>query len=119
MASLLFFHFGGLSRRTGAVPLRPESTEMGASLGGFRFGLFSLSPSGETLLLTSIVRTRLQFIVFARVAVEENDFLRVFGLRHVVWTSGIALAARAFWTHDAEAPASSDASASIYNREFR
>jgi hypothetical protein len=35
-------------------------------------------------------------------------------IRHGVWTSGIALAARAFWTGDAEAPASSDASAPSY-----
>src|SRR6266851_4812614 len=36
-------------------------------------------------------------------------------VRHGVWTSGIALAARAFWTRDAEAPASSVASASSYS----
>src|ERR1700687_2621600 len=42
--------------------------------------------------------------------------LRIFGLRHGVVTSEIALTARAFWTRDAEAPASSDASASCYRR---
>ena len=68
----------------------------------------------KTLLLRSIVRTRFQFIVLALVAVEENDLLRMFRLRHGVWTSGRALAARAFWTGDAEAPASSGASASCY-----
>src|SRR5260370_10120855 len=60
------------------------------------------------------MRTGFQFIVLTLVAIEENDLLRIFGLRHGVLTSGKALAARAFWTGDAEAPASSDASASCY-----
>jgi hypothetical protein len=85
---------------------------MNASLGGFRLRFFGLSPSREPLLLASEMRTCFQFVVFAGVAVEVNDFLRMFGLRHGVATSGIALAARAFWTGDAEASASSVASAS-------
>jgi hypothetical protein len=42
--------------------------------------------SRESLLLRAIVRTRFQFVVFAGVAVEENDLLRglVLGLRHSV-----------------------------------
>jgi hypothetical protein len=90
------------------------ATEMNVSLGRFRLHLFGLAPSCETLLLRSVVRTRFQFVVLTLVAVEENDLLRVFGLRHGVVTSGIALTARAFWRRDAEAPASSDASASCY-----
>jgi hypothetical protein len=60
------------------------------------------------------VRTRFQFIVLTLVAIEMENRLRVFRLRHGVVTSGIALAAPAFWTRDAEASASSDASASCY-----
>jgi hypothetical protein len=53
-------------------------------------------------------------IFSARPTIEHDDLLRVSALRHGVWTSGIALAAGAFWTRDAEAPASSNASASCY-----
>src|SRR6266851_9618581 len=56
----------------------------------------------------------LEMIFSARPTVEHHDFLSVSALRHGASTSGIALAARAFWTRDAEAPASSDASASCY-----
>jgi hypothetical protein len=84
------------------------------SHGGLFFGFFGLAPSREACFLAAIVRAGFQFVVFAGVAVEVNDFLRMFGLRHGVWTSGKALAARAFWTGDAEAAASSVASASCY-----
>src|SRR5216683_2258727 len=87
---------------------------MCGSFSSFCFYCLGFASSCEALLLRSIVRTRFQFVVLTLVAVEENDLLRIFGLRHGVWTSEIALAARAFWTHDAEAPASSDASASCY-----
>src|SRR5229473_3866544 len=63
---------------------------MNASLGSFRLCLFGLPPSCEALLLRSVMRTGFQFIVLTLVAVEENDLLCVFGLRHGVWTSGIA-----------------------------
>src|ERR1700680_355911 len=89
---------------------------MNASLDNFRLCLFGLTPSREPRLLASVVWTRFQFIGLAGVAVEENDLLRMLRFRHGVWTSGIALAARAFWMRDAEASASSDASASCYRR---
>jgi hypothetical protein len=63
------------------------------------------------------VGTRFQFIVFARTAVEHDYFLRVLGLclRHTASISGIAGSSEpAFWSRDAEASASSDASASYY-----
>ena len=55
---------------------------------------FRLAPSGEALLLVPIVRARFQFVVLTGVAVEENDLLRIFGLRHGVLTSEKALVAR-------------------------
>src|ERR1700731_3412523 len=82
-----------------------------------RFCIFGFAPSGEPLLLRSVVRTRFQFIVFALVAVEEQNLLRglVLGLRHSVSLSEISGSIEpACWTRDAEASASSDASASCY-----
>ena len=38
---------------------------------------FSLPPSSEALLLSAVVRTRVQFIVLTGVAVEVKDFLSV------------------------------------------
>jgi hypothetical protein len=77
---------------------------------------FGLAPRCELALLCSEMATRFQLVVFAGVAVEVNDCLLGFDdLRHGVVTSGKALAARAFWTGDAEAPASSVASASSYS----
>jgi hypothetical protein len=77
---------------------------------------FGLAPSREARLLASEMRIGFQFVVLTGVTVEENDLLRWFvsGLRHGVLTSGTALAALAFWTRDAKAPASSDASAPSY-----
>jgi hypothetical protein len=57
----------------------------------------------------------LEVIFCARAAEEHDDLLRVSALRHGVLTLGKALAAPAFWTHDAGASASSDASASCYS----
>src|SRR6266849_1684594 len=109
-------HLGCCFRRLVVVRRTPSgSVGMNASFAAFRLCLFGFAPSRKALLLRSIVWTRFQFIVLTLVAVEENNLLRIFGLRHGVLTSGIALAARAFWTRDAEeAPASSDASASCY-----
>jgi hypothetical protein len=102
-------------RRLEARPTQSKPLEMSASLNRPRLCLFGLPPSREALLLRPIVRTRFQLIVPTLVAVEENDLLLGFAFfRHGVSTSGIALAARAFWTGDAEAPASSDASAPSY-----
>ena len=87
---------------------------MGASLGSFRF--FGIAPSCEARFLTPVVWACFQFIVLTGVTVEEDDFFLGFAdLRHGVVTSGKAIAARAFWTGDAEAPASSVASASSYS----
>jgi hypothetical protein len=47
---------------------------------------------------------------------EHDDFLSIAALRHGVSLSEIVLAALVFWMHDAEAPASSIASASCYRR---
>ena len=87
------------------------------SLGGPLLALgFGLAPRRELALLGREMRAGFQLVVFAGETVEENDLLRVlmFGLRHGAVTSGIALAARAFWTGDAEASASSVVSASCY-----
>jgi hypothetical protein len=62
----------------------------------------------------AVVRVSLEMILSARPAEEHDDFLRISALRHGVVTSGIAVTALAFWTHDAEASASSDASAASY-----
>src|SRR6266852_4750122 len=83
---------------------------MFTSLSSFHLCLFRLASSREALLLRSIVRTRFQFVGFADVAIE----VKYLELIHGVSPSGIAVAALAFWTRDAEAPASSDASASCY-----
>ena len=74
----------------------PRLADMSASLGSFHLCLFGLAPSRKSLLLASIMRTRFQFIGLAGVAVEENDLLRVSGLRHGVLTSGTVVAARVF-----------------------
>jgi hypothetical protein len=52
-------------------------------------------------------------MIFSAGPTVEVNYLE---LIHAVLTSGKALAARAFWTGDAEAPASSDASAPCYSR---
>jgi hypothetical protein len=59
---------------------------MGDSLRHFCLCLFGFTSSGEALFLAPIVWTRFQFIVFAGVAVEENDLLGMLGLRHGVVT---------------------------------
>jgi hypothetical protein len=82
------------------MPTRSGLPKMGDSLRRFR--LFGFTSSGESLLLAPIVRARFQFIVLTGIAVEVNDFLRMLGLRHGVWTSGIAVTALAFWTRDAK-----------------
>jgi hypothetical protein len=55
-------------------------------------------------------------VLSTRPTVEHNDLLRISALRHSASPLGIAgLTVPAFWTRDAEAPASSDASASSYS----
>src|SRR6266568_3477350 len=86
---------------------------MKVSRSRFRLCLFGFAPSREPGFLAPIVRTGFQFVVLTRVAIEMNNFLRfVACFRHGVAPSGTALTAPAFWTHDAEASASSDVSAS-------
>ena len=58
---------------------------MSASLSKLHDCLFRLAPSGESLLLRSIVRTRFQFLVLTGVAVEVQDFLLGFrDFRHML-----------------------------------
>jgi hypothetical protein len=76
---------------------------------------FGLAPCCELALLRREVRAGFQLVVFASEAVEENDLLGIFSLRHGVLTLGIAVTALAFWKRDAKAPASSDALASSYS----
>src|SRR6266436_5334793 len=73
-----------------------------------------LAPLRGAAFHRTIMRMGLEMIFSARPTVEHDDPLRVSALRHGLWTLGIALAAQAFWTRDAEASASSDASASCY-----
>jgi hypothetical protein len=77
---------------------------------------FGLTPSGETRLLASEVRTGFKFIVLTGVAVEKKDRLRMFRFRHGVLplAPGAKSTATAFRLSGAEAPASSVASASCY-----
>jgi len=72
------------------------------------------APSREALLLRPIVRTRFQFVVLTRVAIEVENFLRVFDFRHNASPSESSDATEPAWNCDAEASASSDASASCY-----
>jgi hypothetical protein len=91
--------------------------DINASLDSFRFCLFGLAPTCETRLLASEVWAGFQFVVLTGVAVEKDDRLRVFVLRHGVSLAGILGSIEpAFWPHDAETFASSDASASCYSR---
>jgi len=73
---------------------------------------FRLPPERGPALHGAVVRVRFQ-MVFGAWATKEMSNLRF--VIHGVVTSGKALAARAFWTGDAEAPASSVASASSYS----
>jgi len=78
---------------------------------------FGFAPTCESRFLATVVRTRLQFVVLTGVAIEKDDLLFGFtDFRHGVWPSisGARLIALAFWPHDAEASASSGASASCY-----
>jgi hypothetical protein len=105
------------SLRLGIMPMRSKSHDKHTSLGGFRLGLFGLAPSREACFLTPKVRTGFQFVVLTGVAVEEDNRLRVFVLRHGVLPSALSATsiALAFWLSGAEAPASSVASASCYS----
>ena len=77
---------------------------------------FSLALSSrESLFLRSVVRTRLQFVVLAGIAVEVNDLLGLIAFfGHSASPSETIRAASAFWLATAEAPASQVASASCY-----
>ncbi len=106
-----YFH---LSLRLGVTPRRLGLPI--ASLGGFRLCSFGLAPTREARFLAPKVRARFQFVVLAGIAVEKDDGLRVLCLRHGVSLSEILGSIEpAFWPHDAEASASSDASASCYS----
>lgn len=108
---------GFLMRRLGTTPPRSESQDASVSLGSFHPCFFGLPSSSEALLLTPIVRAGFQFVVLTCVAVEKDDFLRMLRLRHGVSPLGILGSIEpAFWPQDAEASASSDASASCYGR---
>jgi hypothetical protein len=96
---------------------RLKSQHSKASLDSLFFCFLDLAPSREALLLAPEMRASFQFVVLTGIAVEENDLLLGFAdFRHGVSPSvlGATLTALAFWTHDAEASASSDASASCY-----
>jgi hypothetical protein len=81
----------------------------------FNGTLLSFTLCGSTLH-RAVMRMGFQMIFSAWTTEEVNDFLFGFAFfRHGVWTSGKALAAPAFWTDDAEASASSVASASSYS----
>lgn len=102
-------------RRIGVRPSRPRLRDMNASRSGFCLCFFSPAPSGESLLLRTIVRARFQLVGFAGVAVEVNDFfsgLSCFG--HNASLSGTFRVALVCWLATAEAPASQVASASCY-----
>jgi hypothetical protein len=78
---------------------------------------FSLTPSCEARLLASEVWTGFQFVVLTGVAVEKDNRLSMLILRHGVLPLALnaTLTALVFWS-DAEASASSVASASCYGR---
>jgi hypothetical protein len=60
---------------------------MNASLCCFCAYFLDLAPLGESLFLRPIVRTRFQFVLFADVTIEVNDFLlRLAFLRHASLT---------------------------------
>ena len=78
--------------------------------GQYLFRRCGLAERGAPFL-GAVVSMRFQMVFGAWTTKEVNDFRL---LIHGVATSGIELAVRAFWTHDAEASASSVASASCY-----
>src|ERR1700730_13390225 len=94
-----------LFRHLGIRPTRSGLTTMSASLWRSPFQLLGLTPSRESLLLASIVRTRFVFVVLAGVAVEMQNLLRIFGLRHGASPSETNPIASAWWPF-AVAPAS-------------
>lgn|SRR5208282_127225 len=80
------------------TPMQSGWASRNHAISSCRLRLFCLAPSGKSLLLGTIVRTRFQLVVFAGVAVEVNDLFRgIACFRHSVSpseTNQVALAIR-------------------------